>query len=112
MGARARWSSSALDEPGIEGGGGGMGEAEGGAPLARRPVGLPAACMRLQAAYMGLQAACGGPASSSAAGGGAPPRSSPRATPGSGSVRTRCASADLIQVGVSDGAAALLLSPG
>ena len=97
MGARARWSSSALDEPGIEGGGGGMGEAEGGAPLARRPVGLPAACM-------GLQAACGGPASSSAAGGGATPRS--------GSVRTRCASADLIQVGVSEGAAALLLSPG
>ena len=73
-----------------------MGEAEGGAPLARRPVGLQAACM-------GLQAACGGPAASSAAGGGATPRS--------GSVRTRCASADLIQVGVSDGAAALLLSP-
>ena len=97
MGARARCSSSALDEPGIEGGGGGMGEAEGGAPLARRPVGLQAACM-------GLQAACGGPASSSAAGGGATPRS--------GSVRTRCASADLIQVGVSEGAAALLLSPG
>ena len=104
MGARARWSSSALEEPGIEGGGGGMGEAEGGAPLARRPVGLPAACMGLQAACMGLQAACGGPASSSAAGGGATPRS--------GSVRTRCASADLIQVGVSEGAAALLLSPG
>ena len=97
MGARARCSSSALDEPGIEGGGGGMGEAEGGAPLARKPSGLQAACM-------GLQAACGGPASSSAAGGGALPRS--------GIVRTRCASADLIQVGVSDGAAALLLSPG
>ena len=49
-----------------------------------------------------------------AANGGAPPRSAPRtplcAPPCVGSVRT-CASADLIQVGVSEGAAALQLSP-